>query len=261
MNLRNILFALASVAFSGLSTAQSTPAPEPLGIAGVRLGMTADEVRAVLKARKYPMREFQATLSYMDKVTQLPVHIPDSIFINTMVQTGPRTRGEPVEKLRVYFSPAPGNERVVAVSHHVEYPRGREVREAALQKAFADKYGELPRNGARCRVNFSVHPAETDSRDPKSPLPPNYVLANHDRVLDLVRNDCGPQIIEIDWNTRDPSLPPEQRVVEEHTVSIVSVQLADESLLASSKTIAEAQQRRRERAAQRASAGGKPERR
>jgi hypothetical protein len=276
MNRVELLFALGSLSVAGLCAAESTTAPESLDIAGVKLGMTADEVRAVLKARKSRVQEYLATLTYVDSTTQLPRRIPDSMFVNVMVQTIRPARDEPTETLTVFFSPIPGHEQVVAVTRRNQYPRDGEVREVDVQRSLANQFGELPteappvqegpqflhvwnvpaqknESGARCRFNAARHAAAIDPKDPNAALPRNYVLGNQDLILDLVKNDCGPNIIEVNWNTREPHLPPEQRVLDEHTVSIVSLQLADESIVTATETIVEMSKRQQEKAVQSAS--------
>jgi hypothetical protein len=210
----------------------------------------------------------------------LPVHIPDSLFLNAIVQT--TKRGDPAEKLTVFFSPTPGQERVVAVTRHKSYPRTTEVRESELRDSLAEISGEVPpapeasqestqfwqawslpaqknENVERCRFNLTQESAATD---PKSGwVPQNYVIANHDLLLDLIDNKCGPNVIDVHWKTREPKLTPDQRVLEHDTVAIVSLELAQESIDLASKMIATMHERTHEQTVQSASARPASERR
>jgi len=202
--------------------------------------------------------------------------------LNAIVQSAPFTGREQADNLTVFFSPTPGNERVVAVSRYNGYPNGVDIHEAALRQALSDKYGTIPDGsavsqnnfqyshvwsvpthdkglGKECRFNLTEHFAQAGWWDSNGAGPQNYVINNRDLIFSLIKKNCGPSVIEINWSDRDSHAPPEQRLLSQNTAAILSVSLADESLMTASKMVEDYQQRGNPATVRRAADSGRPE--
>jgi hypothetical protein len=134
----------------------STPAPDKvvlsldqIDVAGVKLGMSPDEVRAVLKSKKLlDYNETAETLSYLDATKGVMQPIPNGRFVNVIAAwTAPpssaasdtfQTDGE---SFAVMFTPVPGKERAMGIVHTVGYSPPNAVREIALESGLTKKYG------------------------------------------------------------------------------------------------------------------------
>jgi len=249
---------VVSGAIRAQSSASADEASTRLDVVGVKLGMTPDEARGVLRSRKYPMHEFVSTLSYVDAATKQSVRLPNSAFVNALVQSGSFAKHDESDNLTVFFSPSPGRERVVAIAHYNSYSKGKEIRESDMKARLAEQYGELPESlsrpktgfqfshlwnlpvsedkaGRNCNFNLTQRFAKAGWWNTNSAAPQNYALTNWDLLLSLIRNDCGPSIVEVNWSVKDPNVPPERRLVTEYAVSIVSLPVADEGLMAASQ--------------------------
>jgi hypothetical protein len=99
-----------------------------LDVAGLRLGMSVNEVRGVLKAKdlldSFESREFLGRPSAARR------------FVNVIVA---RTADE--ESYAVMFTPVPGRERAMAIVHATHYGRGADIDERALARELVKKYG------------------------------------------------------------------------------------------------------------------------
>ena len=122
----------------------STPAPrnasppaslysgEHFDVAGVRLGMSPDEVRAVLRSKNLP--------AYCEAMEMLG-HLPNARFMNMISTSGGDTLTGEGETFDVMFTPVPGKERAMAIVHSVGYSPAHAVRETALESGLIKKYG------------------------------------------------------------------------------------------------------------------------
>lgn len=138
----------------------STPPPAPvvskiklsleqIDIAGVKLGMSPDEVRAVLKSKKLlDYDESAETLSYLDPVKSVMQPIPNGRFVNVIAAWSPAplsSAGDTFqvdgESFEVMFTPVPGKERAMAIVHSVGYSPANATRETALETGLVNKYG------------------------------------------------------------------------------------------------------------------------
>ena len=132
--------------------AMPVPAPAPasaqatIDVAGVKLGMSLDEVRAVLKAKK--LREYNEsseTLGYLDSARGAMQSIAGGRFVNVIstwtAPTAADTFEADGESYQVMFTPVPGKERAMAVVHSVGYSPANAVREVALENGLIAKYG------------------------------------------------------------------------------------------------------------------------
>ena len=137
--------------------AAKPPAAEPhraiaateIDIAGVKLGMSPDEVRAVLKSKKLlEYTESAETLSYLDSATGGMQAVPNGRFVNVIAAwtpppPGPANDGFAVggESIEVMFTPVPGKERAMGIVHSVGFTPANAIREAALESGLVKKYG------------------------------------------------------------------------------------------------------------------------
>ena len=135
-----------------------TPAPIPLGaapvkpsqidIGGVKLGMSPDEVRAVLKSKKLlDYTESAETLSFLDPAKGVTQAVPNGRFVNLIAAWTPPPAGSADayrvdgESYEVMFTPVPGREQAMGIVHSVGYSPANAIHEAALENGLAKKYG------------------------------------------------------------------------------------------------------------------------
>jgi hypothetical protein len=120
--------------------------PDKIDVAGVKLGMSLDEVRAALKSKK--LREYNEsaeTLGYLDSARGAMRSIANGSFVNVIAAWTPSTTGDSFEadgeSYEVMFTPVPGKERAMAIVHSVGYSPANAVREITLENELARKYG------------------------------------------------------------------------------------------------------------------------
>ena len=123
--------------------------PSRIDVAGVKLGMSPDEVRAVLKSKKLlDYDESEETLSYLDSGKGVMQPIANGRFVNVIAAWTPppaspaggtfQVDGESYE---VMFTPVPGKERAMAIVHSVGYSPANAIHETALESGLVNKYG------------------------------------------------------------------------------------------------------------------------
>jgi hypothetical protein len=119
-----------AVATAAVATAAATAAssPDAVEVGGVKLGMSPDEVRSLLRAKKLP--------EYYESMDTHPV--ADGRFVNVIATWMP---GEDGESYEVMFTPVPGKERAMAIVHSVAYSAANAVRETTLQNGLVKQYG------------------------------------------------------------------------------------------------------------------------
>jgi len=109
---------------------------ERIDVAGIKLGMSPDEVRAALKAKKL--------MNYFESADVLSRS--DARYVNTMSAWtasaapggGADRQGESYE---VMFTPVPGKERAMAIVHSMAYSSANPLPEASFDEALVKKYG------------------------------------------------------------------------------------------------------------------------
>lgn len=132
----------------------SAPAASPgkIDVAGVKLGMPLDQVRALLKSKN--LREYNEsmeTLSYWDaaKIAMRP--LAHGRFVSSIAAWSVPVAGDPMnvdgEAFEVMFTPVPGGQRVMAIVHSVGYSLANAVREIALENGLVGKYGGYTQAG------------------------------------------------------------------------------------------------------------------
>ena len=148
--------------------------PERVDVAGVKLGMSPDEVRAVLKSKKLIVYFESAEILVRDESNAGTAR---GRFVNLIeTWTAPRMASSAVsagdgESYEVMFTPVPGKERAMAIVHTVYYLPGNAVRETALDQGLAVKYGGFPKSEAlpgavtwRMQANGAVETGDACNR-------------------------------------------------------------------------------------------------
>jgi hypothetical protein len=137
----------ASMAASPAASAAAAE-PDQIDIAGVKLGMSPDEVRAVLKSKKLlRYDESTETLSYLDSTKGHMQPLAGGRFVNVIAAwtPPPTSSGNPYavdgESFEVMFTPTPGKERVMGIVRSVGYSPANAVHETALEQGLIRKYG------------------------------------------------------------------------------------------------------------------------
>jgi hypothetical protein len=122
--------------------------PDQVDVGGVKLGMSPDEVRAILKSKKLPdYYESTEALSHFDSTRGAMQPIANGRFVNIIATWAPPPSSpvgdaaEDGESYEVMFTPVPGKERAMAIVHSVGYTPANAVREAALDNGLVKKYG------------------------------------------------------------------------------------------------------------------------
>jgi hypothetical protein len=130
----------AQVSASAPPPVQAQPAAatsaERIDVAGIKLGMSPDEVRAALKAKKL--------MNYFESADVLGRS--DARYVNTIsAWTASAAPGGAAdrqgESYEVMFTPVPGKERAMAIVHSMAYSSANPLPEAAFDEALVKKYG------------------------------------------------------------------------------------------------------------------------
>jgi hypothetical protein len=130
-------------------------AADKIDVAGVKLGMSPDAVRAVLKSKNlHNYKEWTETLSSLS-AAGVSQPIPNGRFVNviaTWTPTAAAAGGEDFEgageSFEVMFTPVPGGERAMAIVHTEGFSRQDAIHETALDEGLVKKYGGYVSAGA-----------------------------------------------------------------------------------------------------------------
>lgn len=130
-------------------------AADKIDVAGVKLGMSPDAVRAVLKSKNlHNYKEWTETLSSLS-AAGVSQPIPNGRFVNviaTWTPTAAAAGGEDFEgageSFEVMFTPVPGRERAMAIVHSEGFSRQDAIHETALDEGLVKKYGGYVSAGA-----------------------------------------------------------------------------------------------------------------
>ena len=132
--------AAAPIAAATVTAAQPPAATsaERIDVAGIKLGMSPDEVRSVLKSKKL--------MNYLESAGVLSR--PDARYVNTIAawtasatSTGTTAADRQGESYEVQFTPVPGKERAMVIVHSMAYSPANALPEASLNDALVRKYG------------------------------------------------------------------------------------------------------------------------
>jgi len=123
-------------------------AADRIDVAGVKLGMPPDAVRAVLKSKNLRhYKEWTETLSALGGAGASQP-IAHGLFVNVIAAWTPPTAAAADgdfegagESFEVMFTPVPGRERALAIVHTQGFSRQDAIHETALDEGLVKKYG------------------------------------------------------------------------------------------------------------------------
>lgn len=211
--------------------------PDRVDVAGVKLGMSPEEVRRVLQSKKLSdYFESTDTLAHLDSAKGARP-IANGRFVNVIATWV--VREEEGESYEVMFTPVPDKERAMAIVHSVGYSRANAVRETALDKGLVKKYGgfaapdDVPGSPTwRFQSVGNVQVGDPCSRrgifgglralNMGNAVRQNLALKT---TLDEFRfqiDHCGLAIVTADHSTANGGAPREDRIVTRFTVTAYS---------------------------------------
>jgi hypothetical protein len=236
--------------------------PDKIDVAGVKLGMSPDQVRAVLKSKKlHDYHESMETLGHFDSTKGGMQSTAGDRFVNVIAAwTAPSssragdTQGEDGESFEIMFTPVPGKERAMAIVHSTAYSSANAVRETALEHGLVRKYGgfggsdDLPESPTwRIQNGGNVQVGDPCNRrgifggliEPNmgNTQRPNLALKT---ALDEFRfqiDRCGVAIVTEDHATTNGGARREDRIVARFTVTAYSPSIGFEGATAAAQLI------------------------
>ena len=248
-------------------TQSATPAlpdvsPDKVDVAGVKLGMSPDEVRSILKSKKLPdYYESTEALNHVDSPKGAIQPITNGRFVNVIAAWAPPPSSlvgdapaEDGESYEVMFTPVPGKERVMAIVHSVGYSPANAVREVALENGLVKKYGgfatpdDLPGSPTwRFQRGGSVQVGDPCNRrgifgglsglNAGSATRQNLALKTSPDEFRFQIDRCGISIVTEDHSTANGSAPREDRIVTRFTVTAYSPSIGFEGATAAAQLI------------------------
>ena len=233
---------VAGITAPTFSVQPVTAAPAPnsvspeIDVAGVKLGMTPDQVRSVLKAKKLMDYHESAQTLIHSQAAKKVIHSPvDARFVNVISAW---TVAEDGESYEVMFTPVPGRERVLAIIHSVAYAPADGVRERALETALVTKYGgyaegALPRLPTwRIQSGGNVEVGDPCNRrgifggldETKAPLPErtNIALKTTPEEFRFQIDHCGTAMVTEDHSPANGATSGNERLISRFTVTAYS---------------------------------------
>lgn len=255
--------AAPAVIASAVTAAPAAVSPFSSGmvdISGVKLGMSPDEVKAVLKSKTLRERnEWSENLSYRDSETGKMQPVANGRFVNVIAASSStasaadgnyETDGESFE---VMFTPVPGHERAMAIVHTVGYSTSNAVHETALESGLAEKYGGLAAGGSLpqsatwlYRSGGTVTIGDSCGRRDVlgglgalkvSSARENIALNRSASELEFEVQHCGIAIVTEDHHTVNGGALREDRMVSRYTVTAYSPALAAEGATQAEQTL------------------------
>jgi hypothetical protein len=256
---------VGAAALPDVSPAQDA-SPDKVDVAGVKLGMSPDEVRAILKSKKLPdYSESTEALSYFDSTKGAVQPIANGRFVNVIAAWAPPP-SSPVgdapagdgESYEVMFTPVPGKERAMAIVHSVGYSSANAVREMALDNGLVKKYGgfttpeDLPGSPTwRFQRGGNVQVGDPCSRrglfgglsglNAGNATRQNLALRTTADEFRFQIDRCGIAIVTEDHSSANGGAPREDRIVTRFTVTAYSPSIGFEGATASAQLIQSAE--------------------
>jgi hypothetical protein len=226
-------------------TGTASPSPSGIDVAGVRLGMTPDQVRTLLKSKNLlDYHESAQALSASGSPGGAARSTGDSRFVNVIAAwTAPSTAsaedGQGGESYEVMFTPVPGRERVMAIVHSATYAAAHDVRESVVEHALVTKYGgysqteELPSSPTwRFQSSGNVLSGDACSRrgilgglselNVGAPARQNIALTTTTEEFRYQIDRCGVAIVTEDHSTLNGDAPRQERLIARFTVTAYS---------------------------------------
>jgi hypothetical protein len=235
-------------------------APDKVEVAGVKLGMSPDEVRAILKSKKlFGYSESTETLGHFDSTKGALQPIANGRFVNVIATWAPppsvgEARGEAGESYEVMFTPVPGKERAMAIIHSVGYSPADALRETALENGLVKKYGgfttpeDLPGSPTwRFQSGGNVQVGDPCNRrgifgglgglNVANATRQNLALKTTPDEFRFQMDRCGIAIVTEDHSTANGGAPREDRVVARFTVTAYSPSIGFEGATTAAQLI------------------------
>jgi len=227
----------------------STAAPAKPDVAGVKLGMSGDEVRAVLKSKK--LLDYYESTDVLRGIDTGDGGKPGGSgrYLNVIAAwTPPASVAAPEgdwESYEVMFTPVPGKERAMAIVHTQGSSHDDGTRETELESGLLKKYGgfsgaeALPasptwriQSGGEVLVGDSCNRRELfGGLAGYKTLPartPNLALRTTPDEFRYQIEQCGTAIVTADHATADGTAARPERIVTRFTVSAYSPAIAFE---------------------------------
>ena len=245
-------------------TAPALPdvSPDKIDVAGVKLGMSPDEVRAILKSKKLPdYYESTEALGHSDSAMGVTLPMANGRFVNVIAAWAPPPSspagGVPAEDGEAYevmFTPVPGKERAMAIVHTVGYSSGNAVRETALENGLLKKYGgfvtldDLPSSPTwRFQRGGNVQVGDPCNRrgifgglsglNGGNATRQNLALRTAPDEFRFQIDHCGIAIVTEDHSTANGGAPREERIVARFTVTAYSPSIGFEGATTAAQLI------------------------
>jgi hypothetical protein len=219
---------------------------DKIDIAGIKLGMSPDAVRAVLKSKKLRnYKEWTETLSSSGAAgTSQP--IPNGRFVNVMAAWTPPAAAAASEdfesageSFEVMFTPVPGAERAMAIIHSEGFSAQDAIHETTLDEGLVKKYGGYVAAGAlpesvtwRYQSDGSVQVGDACGRrgtfgglgglSVANAPRENLALRRTQQELQAQLERCGDATVTADHFTPNGGALPADRLVTRFTVTAFS---------------------------------------
>jgi hypothetical protein len=230
-------------------TAPASPdvSQHKVDVGGVKLGMSPDDVRAILKSKNLPdYYESTEALSHFDSTKGAMQPIANGRFVNVIATWAPPSSSpaggvpaEDGESYEVMFTPVPGKERAMAIVHTVGYSSANAVHETALENGLFKKYGgfatldDLPGSPTwRFQRGGSVQVGDPCNRrgvfgglsglNGGNATRQNLALKTTPDEFRFQIDRCGIAIVTEDHSTANRGAPREERIVTRFTVTAYS---------------------------------------
>jgi hypothetical protein len=244
-------------------TAPALPgaSPDKIDVAGVRLGMSPDEVRAILNSKKLPdYYESTEALGHFDSTQGTMQPMANGRFVNIIAAWAPAPTssvGAPAEdgeSYEVMFTPVPGRERAMAIVHSVGYSSANAVREMVLEQGLLKKYGgfatldDLPGSPTwRFQRGGNVQVGDPCNRrgifgglsgmNAGNATRQNLALKTTPDEFRFQIDRCGIAIVTEDHSTVNRGAPREDRIVTRFTVTAYSPSIGFEGAATAAELI------------------------
>jgi hypothetical protein len=240
--------------------------PDRIDVAGVKLGMSPDEVRSVLRSKNLPSQlESTETLTLFDAAKRAMQPIANARFVNVIAAwtPPPSAAGDAVagdaESFEIMFTPVPGQERAMAIIHSTGYSTVNAVREATLDGGLVRKYGgfsgstDLPVSPTwRVQSGGTVQTGDPCERrglfaglgawNAANATRANLALRTTPDEFQFQVDHCGVAIVTEDHSTPNAGAPREQRLVTRFTVTAYSPRIGFEGATKAAQLIRTAEE-------------------
>jgi hypothetical protein len=211
-------------------------AADKIDVAGVKLGMSPDQVRTVLRAKR--LLEYYESAQALDAESSGGAMRANAgrRFVNVIAAW---TSAPDTESYAVMFTPVPGNERAMAIAHTAAYSAANAVRETAVENALVTKYGgysgsdELPKSPTwRVQKGGNVLIGDPcnrrgifgglDESRPGIHTRQNIALKTTLEEFRFQIENCGVAIVTEDHSSSNADAPRQDRVITRFTVTAYS---------------------------------------